>query len=342
MKILVTGGAGFIGSHFVCRALKDGHEVVNIDKLTYAGNLDNLEHWKSHPKHSFYQEDICHRDALIIILTKHRPEVVVHMAAESHVDRSIDCSDEFIRTNVNGTHALLEAVRSYSTDLKSDTFRFLHLSTDEVFGALGPTGQFDETQPYRPNSPYAASKAASDLLVRSYFKTYGIPTLIGNSSNNYGPKQYPEKLIPLTILNALEQKPLPIYGDGQQVRDWLFVEDHVEALFSLLQSGQIGESYCVGSANEMTNLTLVSSLCRILDELRPAHQPYEKLITFVKDRPGHDYRYATNSSKVRVQTGWSAKTSFQEGLRQTVQWYVSQFETLKTNSQARERLGVIG
>lgn len=341
MKILVTGGAGFIGSNFVCHALESGHEVLNIDKLTYAGNLDNLENYKNHANHHFYQEDICNRENVENIITKHQPDVVVHMAAESHVDRSIDCADEFIRTNINGTHALLDASLKYYRQLANqDKFRFIHLSTDEVFGALGPAGKFDETMPYKPNSPYAASKASSDLLVRSYSKTYGFPAIIMNSSNNYGAKQYPEKLIPLTILNALELKELPVYGDGAQIRDWLFVEDHVNALFAILSYGRIGESYCVGSDNEISNLDLVRMICEILDNLRSTNKPHKELITFVKDRPGHDFRYATNASKIKEHTGWAPQVTFEEGMQQTVEWYLNN-ESMRLDIKARNRIGLI-
>lgn len=341
MKIFVTGGAGFIGSHFVCCALENGHDITNIDKLTYAGNLENLENYKNYPNYSFYQEDICNRSAVENIIFKHAPDVIIHMAAESHVDRSIDCADEFIRTNINGTHALLDASLKYYKQLENkDNFRFIHLSTDEVFGALGPAGHFDETMPYKPNSPYAASKASSDLLVRSYNKTYDFPAIIVNSSNNYGSKQYPEKLIPLTILNALELKNLPVYGDGKQIRDWLFVEDHVNALFAIISHGKVGESYCIGSDNEISNLDLVRLICEILDNLRPANKSYKELITFVKDRPGHDFRYATNASKLKEHTGWFPQVTFDEGLQKTVEWYLNN-EKLRANSNARNRIGLI-
>ncbi len=341
MKILITGGAGFIGSNFVCEALENGHTIINIDKLTYAGNLENLENYKDNPQYQFYQEDICNRTAVEAILSKHQPDVIVHMAAESHVDRSIDCADEFIKTNINGTHALLDATLKYYRNANSkDDFRFVHLSTDEVFGALDDTGKFDENSPYKPNSPYAASKASSDLLVRSYCKTYGLPAIIANSSNNYGPKQYPEKLIPLTILNAMELKPLPIYGNGQQIRDWLFVEDHVKALFSIISRGTIGESYCVGSDNEMNNLDLVHLICDTLDKLHPNDIPYNKLITFVKDRPGHDFRYAINADKLKEHTGWSSQTNFQDGLSNTIRWYIDNFKRLRKNNDARNRIGL--
>ncbi|MGD0466155.1 MAG: dTDP-glucose 4,6-dehydratase [Gammaproteobacteria bacterium] len=341
MKILITGGAGFIGSNFVCRALADNYSVINIDNLTYAGNLDNLEDYKHHVFHKFYREDICNKNSIENIFFKHQPDVVVHMAAESHVDRSIDCADEFIRTNINGTYILLDVALKYYKKLENkNNFRFIHLSTDEVFGTLGLTGKFDETMLYRPNSPYAASKASSDLLVRSYFKTYGLPTIIVNSSNNYGSKQYPEKLIPLTILNALEQKVLPIYGDGKQIRDWLYVQDHLDALFAIIKNGRIGESYCVGSNNEISNLNLVYFICDILDDLKPLDKSYSSLITFVQDRPGHDFRYATNAEKLMKHTGWSSRTILKDGLKKTVEWYINHFEKLRLNKQVRVRLGV--
>ncbi len=341
MKILVTGGAGFIGSNFVCSALKQDHVIINVDKLTYAGNLDNLEPYRTHEKHHFYKQDICDVASVEKIIFKHRPDIIVHMAAESHVDRSIDSSEEFIRTNINGTHALLEAALNYYRTLEDKKrFRFVHLSTDEDFGALGREGCFHEEMPYRPNSPYAASKAASDLLVRSYFKTHNLPAITVNCSNNYGPKQYQEKLMPLIILNALEQKPLPIYGDGQQVRDWLFVEDHIEALFSIIEKGRIGESYCIGSHNEMTNVSLVQHICDILDDIKPADKKYRELISFVKDRPAHDFRYATDSIKLHKDTGWVAKTNFTDGIKKTVEWYVVHFASLQKNSMARNRIGL--
>ena len=342
MKIVVTGGAGFIGSKFVSNALSQGHEVITIDKLTYAGNLENLGTHINHVNHTFYKEDICHKNEIEQIILKHEPEIIIHMAAESHVDRSIDCADDFIQTNIVGTQKLLEATLLYYNNMANkNKFRFLHLSTDEVYGTLGLNGKFDETMPYRPNSPYAASKAASDHLVRSYNKTYSLPTLIVNSSNNYGPNQYPEKLIPLTILNALEQKSLPVYGEGKQVRDWLYVDDHIDALFAIISSGKIGESYCVGADNEIDNLSLVKLICEILNQISPRKQSYENLITFVKDRPGHDFRYATNADKLKNHTGWSARTPFRKGLQQTIEWYFQRFEELRHNKDARSRIGLI-
>ncbi len=343
MKIFVTGGAGFIGSNFVCSMLEKGHQVITVDLLTYAGNLENFGEYKNHQNHFFYKEDICNDFALNAILAKHEPEVVIHMAAESHVDRSIDCPDDFIKTNIMGTYTVLNAVLAYyKKSLLKDSFRFIHLSTDEVFGALGLEGKFDETMPYRPNSPYAASKASSDHLVRSYQKTYGLPTIIVNSSNNYGPKQYPEKLIPLTILNACELKKLPVYGNGEQIRDWLYVDDHVRALYALIEWGKIGYSYCVGSDNERTNLSLVETICEVLDEVRPADDltSYKELITFVSDRPGHDFRYATDASLLKNHTGWKPQVNFKEGLRRTVQWYVDHYTQVGNKVEARKRIGL--
>ncbi len=341
MRILVTGGAGFIGSNFVCHSLSQGHEIINIDKLTYAGNLENLGTYYSHKNHIFYKEDISNKQSIKEILFKEQPEVIFHMAAESHVDRSIDRADLFIKTNVLGTQQLLDASLKYFQSLTNkNNFRFLHLSTDEVFGTLGATGKFNETMPYRPNSPYAASKAASDLLVRSYYKTYNLPIIIINSSNNYGPKQYPEKLIPLMILNALEQKPLPVYGKGQQIRDWMFITDHVEALLELMLVGKVGESYCISADNEMTNLNLVQLICETLDRVCPVDDSYRNLITFVADRPGHDYRYAIDASKLIKTIRWSPKVTFQEGINRTVLWYLERFEYLRTTHKARKRIGL--
>lgn len=340
MKIILTGGAGFIGANFAIQALKQGHAVINIDALTYAGNLDNLEYYKNHPQHHFYHESICDKSKVQTIFQRHAPDTIVHMAAESHVDRSIDCADPFIETNIMGTHTLLAVGLKYYQSLpKPNNFRFIHLSTDEVFGALGQTGRFNEFSSYRPNSPYAASKASSDLIVRSYNKTYGLPTIIVNSSNNYGPKQFPEKLIPLTILNALELRPLPVYGDGQQIRDWIHVEDHVRALDLLMTKGATGESYCIGSDNEITNLDLVKKICLILDNIKPRSdsKSYADLITFVTDRPGHDYRYATNASKLKDMIDWYPKISFDEGLRRTIEWYLP---NASKNDYSRLRIGL--
>lgn len=341
MKILLTGGAGFIGSNFILSALSKGHQIINVDKLTYAGNLKNLDSIENDPNYVFCKQDICNRCELENIFAAYQPDAVVHMAAESHVDRSIDHSDEFIRTNILGTHVLLEcAFNDWAQKGKPDNFRFLHLSTDEVFGALGDTGTFSEVSPYRPNSPYSASKAGSDLIVRSYFKTYGFPALIANSSNNYGPRQYPEKLIPLTILNALQLKSLPVYGRGAQIRDWLYVEDHVRALLQILENGTLGESYCIGGSQELTNLEVVQKICTILDELSPSKESYVKLIQFVQDRPGHDFRYAIDASKVSKSFNWRPEVNFNDGLEQTIKWYLGEFLNNSLDTHTGKRIGL--
>ena len=326
--ILVTGGAGFIGTNFVLDSLAgNGSPVVNLDKLTYAGNLENLASLEGDPKHVFVRGDVCDRELLDRLLAEHRPSAVVHFAAESHVDRSIHGPGEFVRTNVQGTFTLLEAVRAYWGALageEKERFRFLHVSTDEVYGSLGPDDPpFAETNPYQPNSPYSASKAASDHLVRAYHHTYGLPTLTTNCSNNYGPWQFPEKLIPLVIANALAGKPLPIYGDGMNVRDWLYVGDHCAAIRRVLEAGRPGEVYNVGGWNEMPNLVIVRTICALLDELVPDPAgPRERLITFVKDRPGHDRRYAIDARKIERELGWRPAETFETGIRKTVRWYL--------------------
>jgi len=328
--ILVTGGAGFIGSNFILRWLaSEASPVVNLDKLTYAGNLGNLESIATHPRYVFVHGDICDRKLVCDLLQRHRPWAVVHFAAESHVDRSIHGPDDFVRTNVNGTFSLLEEVRSYLAEMPPEektVFRFLHVSTDEVYGSLAPDDPpFSETTPYAPNSPYAASKAASDHLVRAYRHTYNVPVLTTNCSNNYGPYQFPEKLIPLTILRAVQGKPIPVYGDGKNVRDWLFVEDHCEAILTVLARGKVGETYNVGGRNEMPNLDIVNQICGILDELRPsdAVMPHKQLITFVQDRPGHDRRYAMNADKIERELNWRPRETFASGIRKTIQWYLA-------------------
>lgn len=327
--ILVTGGAGFIGSNFVhCCISKYDTPVINVDKLTYAGNVRNLLSLDGHPKYSFLQADINDQQAIRDVLSKHRPRAIVHFAAESHVDRSILGPDEFIRTNIHGTFVLLQEVRRYWNELNSpekQAFRFLHVSTDEVYGSLGATDPaFAETTPYAPNSPYSASKAASDHLVRAYHHTYGLPTLTTNCSNNYGPFQFPEKLIPLVIENAIAGKPLPVYGDGQNVRDWLYVTDHCEAIMTVLRKGIPGQTYNVGGCAEMTNLEVVNTICRILDEVRPRQDgsSHCSLIAFVKDRPGHDRRYAMDIAKIGRELGWAPKESFASGIHKTVAWYL--------------------
>jgi len=327
-KILVTGGAGFIGANFVLDYLREtGESVVNLDKLTYAGNLENLAALEGDARHVFVRGDIGDRALMDRLLAEHRPRAIVHFAAESHVDRSIHGPGEFIRTNIDGTFTLLEAVRGYWSALNKEAqegFRFLHVSTDEVYGTLGPAdAAFTETTAYAPNSPYSASKAASDHLVRAYHHTYGLPVLTTNCSNNYGPFQFPEKLIPLVIANALAGKPLPIYGDGLNVRDWLYVGDHCAAVRAVLAKGKTGETYNIGGWNEMPNLEIVKAICGLLDELRPsAAGPYARLITFVKDRPGHDRRYAIDARKIERDIGWRPAETFATGIRKTVQWYL--------------------
>ncbi len=325
--ILVTGGAGFIGANFVLDWLAaDDEPVINLDKLTYAGNPDNLGTLKADSRHVFVHGDICDRALVSSLLKQYQPRAIVHFAAESHVDRSIHGPGDFIRTNVDGTFNLLEATRAYLgtlDDAGKSRFRFLHVSTDEVFGTLSPTDPaFSETTPYAPNSPYSASKAASDHLVRAWYHTYGVPVVTGNCSNNYGPLQFPEKLIPLMIANALAGKPLPVYGDGQQVRDWLYVGDHCAALRRVLAAGRLGETYNIGGWNEKANLDVVNTLCDLLDELKPAAQSYKAQIKFVTDRPGHDRRYAIDARKIERELGWRPQETFETGLRKTVQWYL--------------------
>ena len=329
MTLLVTGGAGFIGSNFVLDWLDATAEpVVNLDALTYAGNLHNLDAIKGDPRHVFVQGDINDRALLDRLLAEHRPRAVLHFAAESHVDRSIHGPGEFMRTNVMGTFTLLEAARGYWSGLaEADkaAFRFHHVSTDEVYGSLAPAAPaFTETHAYEPNSPYSASKAASDHLVRAWHHTYGLPVLTTNCSNNYGPYHFPEKLIPLMIVNALAGKPLPVYGDGQQVRDWLYVRDHASAIRAVLAAGRVGETYNIGGGNEKANLEIVHTVCTLLDELRPDPAgPYRRLITHVKDRPGHDRRYAIDARKIERELGWRPAETFETGIRKTVQWYLA-------------------
>jgi dTDP-glucose 4,6-dehydratase len=355
--LIVTGGAGFIGSNFVRLVLTLTDVcVVVMDKLTYAGNRQSLADVAQHPRFIFVQADIADRAAVDAVYRDYQPIWVVNFAAESHVDRSIDGPRVFIETNINGTFELLDAARLYVATLDASArtrFRFLHVSTDEVYGSLGPSGLFSEGTPYAPNSPYAASKAAADHLVRSSYETYGLPTLITNCSNNYGPYQFPEKLIPLMILNALEGKSLPIYGDGGNIRDWLFVEDHCAGILLVLQQGQVGEKYNIGGVNERTNLEVIDHLCAVLETLRPAAQnpalrargftSYSALKTFVPDRPGHDRRYAIDTSKIRRELGWAPRHDFQAGLRQTVRWYLEHrdwCEAVQAGRYQRERLGL--
>ncbi|ARJ68852.1 dTDP-glucose 4,6-dehydratase [Paracoccus contaminans] len=324
MKILVTGGAGFIGSAVVRRAMGDGHQVVNLDALTYAANLENVADVAKLPGYAFEHADIRDRAALDRVFARHRPDAVMHLAAESHVDRSIDGPGAFIETNVNGTYNMLEAARTYWTGAgRPEGFRFHHISTDEVFGSLGETGKFTEDTPYDPRSPYSASKAASDHLVRAWHETYGLPVILTNCSNNYGPFHFPEKLVPVVILRALAGQPIPVYGDGGNVRDWLYVEDHADALLLCLQRGRVGRSYNIGGENEARNIDLVRTICAHLDALRPEDAPHERLITFVTDRPGHDRRYAIDPARIRTELGWRPSVTLEEGLRRTVEWYLA-------------------
>jgi dTDP-glucose 4,6-dehydratase len=353
-SIVVTGGAGFIGSNFVRHALaRTDARVVVLDKLTYAGNLESLADVSSHPRYAFVEGDIADREAIRELLRRESPSAIVNFAAETHVDRSIDDPAAFVRTNVTGAFELLEAARVVLRENPSEGFRFLHVSTDEVYGTLGPTGAFSETTPYAPNSPYAASKAGADHLVRAYHETYRLPALITNCSNNYGPYQFPEKLIPLMILNALEGKSLPIYGDGGNVRDWLYVEDHCEGILLALERGAPGEKYNIGGGNERTNLQVVDALCAALDAELPAARnealsarglrSYSELETFVPDRPGHDRRYAIDAAKIRRELGWTPRHAFEDGLRETVRWYLANrpwCEAVQSGKYRRERLGL--
>lgn len=346
MKIIVTGGAGFIGSAVVRQAIRENLEVVNVDALTYASCLDNVASVSNSPSYVFEQVDIRDRAALDKIFEKHQPDAVMHLAAESHVDRSIDGPSDFIETNITGTFNMLEAARTYwvSKGMPED-FRFHHISTDEVFGSLSndKSDMFTETTSYDPRSPYSASKAASDHLVRAWHETYGLPVVLTNCSNNYGPFHFPEKLIPVVILNALAEKPLPIYGDGSNVRDWLYVEDHADALLTVIKRGEVGRSYNIGGENERSNLELVKTLCGILDELRPrTNGSYEDLITFVTDRPGHDARYAIDPTRISEELGWRPSVTIEEGLRKTVQWYLDNedwWRALQDRDGVGKRLG---
>ena len=344
---LVTGGAGFIGGNFVLDAVASGIRVVNLDALTYAGNLDTLSPLDGNPDHVFVQGDIGDRALVARLLAEHRPQAVVNFAAESHVDRSIDGPAAFVQTNVVGTFNLLEAAREYYRGLEGGAqaaFRFLHVSTDEVYGSLGDEGKFTEETPYAPNSPYSASKAASDHLVRAYHHTYGLPVLTTNCSNNYGPFQFPEKLIPLVILKALAGDPLPVYGDGRNVRDWLFVKDHCAAIRRVLEAGRIGETYNVGGDAERQNIEVVKAICALLDQRRPREdgQPRESQITFVKDRPGHDRRYAIDASKIQSELGWQPTVDFEQGMAATVDWYLANeawVQRVLDGSYRMERIG---
>ncbi len=348
MKLIVTGGAGFIGSA-VCRYVvaETGAHVLNIDKLTYAANLNSLEPVAGHSGYKFLKADICDRAAMDAAFADFQPDGVIHLAAESHVDRSITGSDAFMRTNILGTYTLLEAARAYWMQLtadRRDKFRFLHVSTDEVYGSLGPDGLFHEETAYDPSSPYSASKAASDHLVMAWHRTYGFPSLISNCSNNYGPYQFPEKLIPLMILNARDGKPLPVYGDGRNVRDWLYVDDHARALHLILTRGRLGETYNVGGRNEQTNLDVVNRICAILDTHRPENAPHSRLITYVTDRPGHDLRYAIDATKLERELGWQAQENFATGLDKTIGWYLANeawWEPLRAGVYDGKRLGLL-
>ena len=347
MKILVTGGAGFIGSAVIRHIINNTNDsVINLDKLTYAGNLESLIEVSNSKKYSFEQVDICNRSELDRVFAEYQPDAVMHLAAESHVDRSIDGPAAFIETNIVGTYTLLEVARQYWLALneeKKSAFRFHHISTDEVYGDLeGTTDLFTETTSYEPSSPYSASKASSDHLVRAWLRTYGFPTIITNCSNNYGPYHFPEKLIPLVILNALDGKPLPIYGKGDQIRDWLYVDDHARALYKVVTEGEIGETYNIGGHNEKQNIEVVETLCNILNELVPQQSDYKELITFVNDRPGHDVRYAIDASKIERELGWTPVETFETGLRKTVEWYLANSEwctRVQDGSYQRERLG---
>lgn len=343
MKLLVTGGAGFIGSAVVRQAIARGHEVVNLDALTYAACLENVASVAGNPSYAFEQADIRDRAALDRIFATHKPDAVMHLAAESHVDRSIDGPGDFIETNITGTYQLLEAARAYWTQAgKPEDFRFHHISTDEVFGSLGETGQFTETTPYDPRSPYSASKAASDHLVRAWGETYGLPIVMTNCSNNYGPYHFPEKLIPVVILNALAGKDIPVYGAGENVRDWLYVEDHADALLTVLEKGQLGRSYNIGGENEAKNIDIVRTICAILEEKRPKNSPYVEQITFVTDRPGHDLRYAIDPTRIATELGWRPSVTLEEGLEKTVQWYLDNedwWRALQDRDGVGQRLG---
>jgi dTDP-glucose 4,6-dehydratase len=346
MKILITGGAGFIGSAVVRRAVADGHEVVNLDALTYSASLSNVAGVAESRLYAFEHADICDAERVQGIFAKHRPDAVMHLAAESHNDRAIDEPMAFVKSNVVGTAVLLEAARAYWNTLPPDrkaAFRFHHVSTDEVFGALGEDGAFTEETPYDPNSPYSASKAGSDHLVRAWGRTFGLPVVITNCANNYGPFQFPEKLIPTVVVRAMEGKTIPVYGDGRQVRDWLHVDDHAEALLTVLARGRLNETYCIGGDSTRRNIDIVKMLCAALDKYAPANTPHEEKITFVTDRPGHDFRYSIDASKLKAELGWEPSRSVQEGMEETVRWYVENkawWQDIRDRGFHSERLGL--
>ena len=348
---IVTGGSGFIGSNFIHFILSNGYadKIIDLDKLTYAGNPQNLLKYDNDKRYAFVQGDICDQELVQELFLLHKPDVIINFAAESHVDRSIDGPSDFIRTNISGTYTLLQkSLRYYQSLTKEDqkSFRFHHISTDEVFGSLDNDGIFTEETPYDPSSPYSASKASSDHLVRAWHRTYGLPIIISNCSNNYGPYQFPEKLIPLMILNCLQEKPLPVYGTGENIRDWLFVDDHCDAIHTIIEKGEIGETYNVGGNNEIKNIDIVKTICNLLDNIRPSEnlKSYQELITFVKDRPGHDLRYAIDSSKLQNKLGWSPKETFETGIRKTIEWYLDNktwWQEIQNNTYQQERLGVL-
>ena len=344
-KILVTGGAGFIGSNFIHYCLEENNKILNFDLLTYAGNLENLENISQDRNYTFVKGDICDSTLFLRCLYDFKPDFVVNFAAESHVDRSIDGPERFITTNIIGTYKLLSCCQEYHLKLSKSEFRFLHISTDEVYGSLKEGGYFIEKTAYQPSSPYSASKASSDHLVNAWNKTFSFPSLITNCSNNYGPYQFPEKLIPLMIVNALDERPLPIYGTGNNIRDWLYVKDHCDAIYAVLLNGKIGETYNIGGNEEKSNLEIVNAICKILDELKPSQslKTYKDLIKFVDDRPGHDFRYAIDSSKIRNQLGWVPKESFTTGLNKTIHWFIKNYEwveKIKKEKYNLERLGI--
>jgi len=348
---IVTGGSGFIGSNFIRFILSNGYadKIIDLDKLTYAGNPQNLLKYDNDKRYAFVQGDICDQELVQELFLLHKPDVIINFAAESHVDRSIDGPSDFIRTNISGTYTLLQkSLRYYQSLTKEDqkSFRFHHISTDEVFGSLDNDGIFTEETPYDPSSPYSASKASSDHLVRAWHRTYGLPIIISNCSNNYGPYQFPEKLIPLMILNCLQEKPLPVYGTGENIRDWLFVDDHCDAIHTIIEKGEIGETYNVGGNNEIKNIDIVKTICNLLDNISPSEnlKSYQELITFVKDRPGHDLRYAIDSSKLQNKLGWSPKETFETGIRKTIDWYLDNktwWQEIQNNTYQQERLGVL-